>query len=74
MGKVYKTEWWYEWPETYDGKYHLALGVDEDSTAEELEEEIDYWARELAVYDPPEPHRKAILQAIKWMTMILGTK
>lgn len=67
--KMAESEWWYETPW---GQDRLILYIDEDSPKEDIEAEIEYWSDELATYDPPEPHRKQILKAIRWMTGLLG--
>lgn len=65
MGNAYT-----RWPvEGLDDFCHI-LRVDESSSEEEIEAEIEYWMEQIVAYDIPDPYRSSLLQAIKWMNSI----
>ena len=67
---IYKTEWWYKFSDGTD--FWLLLRVDDESTTDEIEAEMEYWyeMRRAAHEDDA----KAIMAAIRWMTGILASK
>ena len=62
-----------KWPST-SGRYFFFLRVDEDSSVEELEEEVEYWSMQIATYDVGGEDRSSLLQAIKWMNELAASK
>lgn len=56
------------WPVDETFSYHLR--VDETSTPEEVEAEVEYWMNEISTYGVEGKYRSALLQAIKWMNSL----
>lgn len=71
---IYKTTWEYDWPlpDQSDNTSRLLLKVDESSSESEIEDEIEYWMDEIRVFGLQDPHKKAIMSAINWMTTLLS--
>jgi hypothetical protein len=61
------------WP-SRDGKYFHLLRVDESSSIEELEEEVEYWSLQIATYSIDGEERASLLRAIKWMNELAAEK
>lgn len=68
-----KTEWEYDWPlpDKPDNKGKWLLKVDEHSSQEDIEAEVEYWMNEVRVWGANDCHGKAIMAAIRWMTGFL---
>lgn len=59
------------WP-VYGRAHSYELRVDEQSTKEEIEAEVEYWMTQLQVYNIEGVDRAALLQAIRWMNDLHG--
>jgi hypothetical protein len=57
--------------QTKFGPSVLYLRVDEDSSEQELEDEIGYWLSEIKLYEIDGDDKKAIMDAVKWMMYLL---
>lgn len=66
----YKTEWWYDEPVYPEGKGFWLLKVDDESTEEEIEAEMEYWMLQKSL-GGTEAGDKAIMAAIRWMMSLL---
>lgn len=54
------------WP-MRNGDFSYILRVDENSSVEEIEAEVEYWMHQIVINDVQGEHRSCILQAIGWM-------
>jgi hypothetical protein len=63
----WKTEWWFK--DSLGRDQRILLEVDEDSTEEEIENEMEYWMSQASGL-PDCPDKKAIMSAIRWMSLL----
>jgi hypothetical protein len=67
-----ETEWWGYWDDDPDDPWCWFLKVDEDSSPDELEAEIEYWMDQIRTYQIDGWAKKSLMAAIRWMTMLLA--
>lgn len=59
-----------DWPLAPDGKTTVEIRVDKNSSTEDIELEIEYWAEQIT--ELGKPHSIAIMKAIRWMNEMLS--
>jgi hypothetical protein len=71
LPKKFKMEWWFKSDIGKD--VCIFLRVDEDSSSDELEAEIEYWMTQLRVYGIEGAEKKGIMGAVRWMMSLLDS-
>jgi predicted nucleotidyltransferase len=66
---TYKTEWEYE--DDWGGTSRLLLRIDDESSEQEIEDEIEYWMTQIMLFEIEGAQRKAIMAFIRWTQMLL---